>query len=206
MVRTKSGQGLHETLVYSIGNTVCFKEEFSDTVFYVDAKDNFFKPRVIFDSHGTFFTPEMRGGSEIPGSQTNWISNLFETSRYVFYSYGTMETLNKILFDKTTKKKYNLNTGTFVVTIANIPRDVEKTILKDDLSGGPDFNIEFLNNYCSDGKLFSFIDALTLKKYVTSEYFKNAKVSESKKAELKKLTDSLKETDNPVMIVVTPKN
>ena len=49
-------------------------------------------------------------------------------------------------------------------------------------------------------------DALTLKHYVNSEDFRNAKVSyPEKKEELKKLADSLDETDNPVLIVVTPK-
>ena len=66
---------------------VCFKEEFSDTVFYVDAKDNSFKPRIIFDSHGTLMTPSMRGGSEPVGNNTTWVAYIFETSRYVFYWY-----------------------------------------------------------------------------------------------------------------------
>ncbi len=54
--------------------------------------------------------------------------------------------------------------------------------------------------------MFSFVDAITLKKYVASEDFKNAQVSDPKKKnELKKLADSLNETDNPVLIIVTPK-
>ena len=109
MVRKTNSRALNEMLVYSIGNMVCFKEEFSDTVFYVDAKDNFFKPRMIFDSHGTLLTPEMRGSSETPGNNINFIANIFETSRYVFYWYGTRETRNRILFDKTTKAKYKLD-------------------------------------------------------------------------------------------------
>jgi len=207
MIRIINSRALNDMLVYSIGNMVCFKEVFSDTVFYVDSKDNFFKPRIIFDSHGTLSTPGMRGGSEIPGNNTNFIANIFETSRYVFHYYGTRETRYRILFDKKTKTKYNLDVGTFLVTIANITREVEKIKLKDDLCGGPDFNIEFLNNYCSGDKLFSFVEALSLKKYVGSENFKNEKVRDpEKKNELKKIADSLEETDNPVLIVVTPKN
>jgi hypothetical protein len=50
------------------------------------------------------------------------------------------------------------------------------------------------------------MDAMTLKKYVISEDFENALVKDpKKKSELKKLADSLNETDNPVLIIVTPK-
>ena len=191
MTRKTNFRASNESIAYSIGDNVCFKEEFSDTVFYVDAKDNSFKPRMIFDSHGTLSTPEMRGGSEAFGTNTNFIANIFETSRYVLYWYGTRETRNRILFDKKTNTKYTL--------------DIESE-LTDDLIGGPDFNIEFLNNYCSGGKLFSFVEAITLRKYVADEDFKDSGVSDpKKKEELKKLADTLNETDNPVLIIVTPK-
>jgi len=181
---------------------VCFKEEFSDTVFYVDAKENSFKPRIVFNTHGTLYTPEMKGGSEkIRNNTTTYIPGIFETSRYVFYWYYTVIIEQKIvnlygfLFDRKRETKYKF--------------DIDKEYrirLKDDLSGGPDLKIGFQDNLCSGGRLFSYIDALTLKKYISGDDFKNAKVSDpKKKEELKKLADSLKETDNPVLIVVTPK-
>jgi len=195
-------------IVYLIKKMVCFKELFSDTVFYVDAKDKSFTPRIIFDTHGTLNTPEMVGHPERVGDHVTSIFGIYETSRYVFYYYWENRVYNCRLFDKKTKTKYNLDIGTFLVTIANIPREVDKIKLKDDLCGGPDFNqdIRYLNTHCSGGKLFSLVDAITLKKYVASEDFKSARVSDSKKAELKKLADSLKETDNPVLIAVTPKD
>ncbi len=199
---SQGGFRFKEWLVYSSGNMVCFKEEFSDTVFYVDAKEDSFKPRIVFNTHGTLYTPEMKGGSEkIKNNTTTYIPGIFETSRYVFYWYYTVIIEQKIvnlygyLFDRRTETKYKF--------------DIDKEYrirLKDDLSGGPDFNIGFQDNLCSGGRLFSYIDALTLKKYIAGEDFKNAKVSDpEKKEELKKLADSLKETDNPVLIVVTPK-
>jgi hypothetical protein len=55
--------------------------------------------------------------------------------------------------------------------------------------------------------LLSFVEAITLKNHFASEDFRNAKVKDPKnKDELKKFADSLKETDNPVLIAVTPKN
>lgn len=195
-VRKTGYRASNEMIVYSTGKFVCFKEEFSDTVFYVCVQDNLFKPRMILDSYGTLITPEVRAGSEPVGKHSNYIANIFETSRYVFYYYISSGPIrNRFLFDKKTNIKYKLVTD-----------NESMSKLEDDLSGGPDFNIEFLNNYCSGNKLFSFVDAITLKKYVESDEFTNAKVKYTKKKEeLKKLADSLTETDNPVLIVVTPK-
>lgn len=204
--RIQSSQGgsrsIEGLLAYTAGDFVCFKEEFSDTVFYVDAKNSFFRPRITFDTHGTLFTAEMKGGSvKMKNNSTTYIPKIFETSKYIFYWYYTVIVEQRIvnlygfLFDKNTNTKYKFDVG-----------EDRKIKLKDDLSGGPDFNIEFRENRCSNGKLFSFVEALTLKKYVDSENFKDAKVRDPKmKSELKKLADSLEETDNPVLIVVTPK-
>jgi len=173
----------------------------------MDAKNMSFKPRIIFDTHGTFVTPEMWGHPERIGNNVTSIFGIYETSRYVFYYYWEYRIKNCRLFDKTIKTIYNLDIGTFNETFANIPRDVDKIKLKDDLSGGPDFtqDIRYLNGHCSNGKLFSLVEAFELKKYVTSEDFKNAKVTDIKKNELIKLADSLKETDNPVLVMLTPK-
>ncbi len=192
LVRKMNYRSGNETLVYSIGDMVCFKELFSDTVFCVNAEDNHFKPRLIFNTHGTLTTPEVRGGSEPAGNRLTYIANIFETQRYIFYYYfSSGPTRNRILFDKKTNTGYRLNI---------------ESELTDDINGGPDYNIEFLNNYCSSDKLFSFVEAIDMKKYIASSDFKNAKISDpNKKDELKKLADSLNETDNPVLIIVTPK-
>lgn len=197
MVRKMNYLASNEVLVYTIGNLVCFKEEFSDTVFYADAKDNSFKPRMILDAQGTLSTPAIRGGSESVGNNSTYIANIFETSRYVFYYYFTAgRTRYRVLFDRKTDKKYKLDID-----------NESNSKVQDDLCGGPGFNIDFISNYCSDDMLFSFVEAITLKNYVASEDFRNAKVKDQKKKdELRKLADSLKETDNPVLVAVTPKN
>lgn len=195
MNRASNYRASNELIVYSTENAVCFKEEFSDTVFYVDAKDNSFKPGMILDSHGTMLTPGMRGGTESYGDNTNFIANVFETPRYVFFWYGTQQTRNRILFDKTTSRKYRLN----------LDNEAQSTV-KDDLGGGPDFNINFLNMYCSGGSLFSFVEALTLRKYVESEDFRHSQASTARKNELRKIADSIDESDNPVLVIVTPKD
>jgi hypothetical protein len=202
MVKKTHAIASSEMLVYSISNIVCFKEEFSDTVFYVDANDNSFKPRMIFDSHGNSVTPAMRGGSEKYGNDVTRIDHIFETKRYVFFWYRTIRSLNGILFDKTNK---NLNLLT-VYGNDDFTDRILKNGIVDDLSGGPSINIEFDHDFISGGKIFSVVNAMELKKFITEEDFKNAKVIyPQKKNELKKLADSLKETDNPVLVIVTPK-
>lgn len=54
--------------------------------------------------------------------------------------------------------------------------------------------------------MFSMVDAITLKNYVTGEDFKNARITDSKKEQLKKLAESLTDIDNPVLVIVTPKD
>ena len=200
MTRTRNYYASNEVIVYSFEDMVCFREEFSDTVFFVNSKDNLFKPRMIFDSHGTLLTPEMRGNPELVNENTSSVYSIFETPRFVFYSYGSRETRNSdppienIFFDKKTNKKYKLDVDFIYETILDKPVKIHIYKLKDDLGGGPDFTAD-LNSwykYCSGGKQFSFVDAIALKKYVTSGDFKNARVSDLKKAEFKNLLIPLK--------------
>jgi hypothetical protein len=75
--------------------------------------------------------------------------------------------------------------------------------LKDDIGGGPDFNPKF----CFEGKLYSWTTTQALREYTEGEYFAVALVLNSQKKEyLKNLALSLSKTDNPVLIIVTPKN
>jgi hypothetical protein len=207
--RTTNTFSTSDVKVYSTGNMVCFKEIFSDTVFYVDSKENLFKPRLILNTHGTLFTPEMRSGLEEFRKNTTSINNVFETKRYVFYWYGEAQEIqyNIFIFDKNTNTKYKMDIGIMSKTIMNIPQEIKTIVLKDDITGGPVFNMEFRNSlFCSNDRLFSFVDAMTLKNYIAGEEFKSAVVADpGKKEELRKLADSLKETDNPVLVMVTPK-
>lgn len=189
---------INESLQYEFVNNICFKEEFSDTVFLVDRESYKFQPRLIFDSHGKGFLPRIRYDKEYARShsaENYWVYLIVETPRYVIYTYEHNMTRNKMLYDKLVNKK-------FKIAQKNLGEDFKYT-LEDDINGGPAFD----PNFCIEGKFYSAVDALTLKKYVAGEDFKNTQVKESKKKEeLKKLADSLNETDNPVLIVVTPKD
>jgi hypothetical protein len=152
---------------------------------------------MILNSHNTIVTPERRGGSETAPKPRSCLNRIFETTRYVFFYCNIGDSQdrdieNRIIFDKTTNIKYMLDIDS-----------ERKSPLVDDLGGGPDFNMYF-NVYSFNGDmLFSFIEAHALKKHVASEEFKNAKVKyPEKKERIKKLSDSLDDMDNPVLVMV----
>jgi hypothetical protein len=72
--------------------------------------------------------------------------------------------------------------------------------LTNDLDGGSNIIPLTIKD---DSTIITLVDALTLKKHITSEDFKNStpKYPEKKK-EFEKLATSLKETDNPVLVLV----
>lgn len=192
-------QMINESLQYNFENKVCFKEEFSDTVFFVNRETNEFQPRLIFDSHNQGASPRLRYDKEYGRSHFAEVYRVYliiETTRYIIYTYEHNKTGYKMLFDKSAKKKFKLNEWNYYNEVAS------KNVLKDDINGGPAFDPDF----CSENIIYSYVDALTLKKYVASDAFKNAQVKDPKKKnELKKLADSINETDNPVLILVTLK-
>jgi len=113
---------------------------------------------------------------------------IFETELFLYYSYSFGESDYKIFYAKDENRKFEI--------------DQEKGVLKDDIGGGPDFDPKF----CSDDKMYSWISARDFIKYTGSEDFTEAQVQNTKQhVVLKKLANSLKETDNPVLVLVSLK-
>lgn len=181
----------NESIHYDFASGICFKEEFSDTVFIINKESKIFQPRMIFDSRGKGFSPRIRYDTEYARNNANdlyWVYSIMEIPRYIIYTYQHNKSRNKMIYDKSTNKKFKI---------------ALKDALKDDIVGGPVFDPD----YCNEGKLCSSVDALTLKKYVAGEEFINSQVKDTKKKEeLKKLANYLNEFDNPVLIVAKSKN
>ena len=178
---------IHSNLHYKYNNFIYFKEVTCDTIFKID-KTIEIKPHIVLYSHGlkpdqeTFANMSMERLRE----RVN-IQRIFEVQRYIIYrmlyndsSFG--------IYDKKTSTKKEISAYNF---------------LEDDIAGGINFEPKF-----SDGSvLISWVDSYELKQLVSNKNFENTKVKNAqKKNELKKLADSLKETDNPVLVIVTPKN
>lgn len=197
--RTSFRMMVNESLHFDYGTGVYFKEEFCDTAFFVNKESNQFHPGLVFDSHGIGFLSRVRYDSEYGkahGAEIYWVFLINETQRYVIFTYEHNRARFTMLYDKSSGKKFKLKELHYSDTAA------PKKSLNDDLYGGPAFDPEFF----SENLVYSSVDALTLKTFVAGDEFKNSKTQDPKKKEqLKKLADSLSETDNPVLIVVTPK-
>lgn len=177
---------------YSYNNLLYFKEPASDTVFTC-TQSNRIIPYLILNSNGKSLTPQAQVQIIKNGIKTDYsppyiiITSIMEVPRYLFYKYEYMKTMVFGVYDKVLNKKFGINA---------------KTFLMDDITGGANFEPRF----CSEGKLFSCIEAIELKKLTAGESFKNSKVKDpAKKEVLKRLATSLNELDNPVLIIVKPK-
>ena len=177
----------NENLSYRYNNMLYFKEMFSDTIFTLDLSNNFL-PYIIFNSHGKMPTAQERAKSdEFNLSDYRRLTNILEVRRYLFYELSYKQAGHSIFYDKISNEKKEINS---------------KSQLKDDIIGG----IDIIPGFCSNEKFYSWIDAITLKTYVSTKDFKNSTVRyPDKKRALKNLADSLEETSNPILIVITPK-
>jgi hypothetical protein len=192
----KSGPGIraiNDAIQYKLGEKICFKEGLSDTIFYVNNKLDQFTTHLILDSHGTVLPPKVRGDMEYAKAHSGEFSSVavaYEVPRYIFYYYMYKSTRHKIIYDKVSDKKYEL---------------ALENAISEDLKGGPNIDLDMQN--CTGTYFYTSVDAIKLKKHIQSDDFAKADVQELKeKMELKKIADSVKETDNPLLIIVTPKN
>jgi len=191
----KSGptfMSMNEAIQYKIGEKVCFKEGFSDTIFYVNSNLDGFFPHLILDSHGTITPPKLKEDLEYAKSHAGDFSSVaiaYEVPRYIFYYYMYKNMRHKIIYDKVLDKKYELA--------------LEDGLI-DDLKGGP--NIDLYMQNCTGTYFYTTIDAIEFKEYIQSVEFSNAIVNDNnKKQELMDIAGSVLLTDNPILVIVTPK-
>jgi hypothetical protein len=180
-----------ENLFYQFNNRLFKKEVYSDTIYVFENMR--FKPHLVIDVGDRLLTPEARSQYDLFYFGENFIRplHLFEFGDYIYYEYTYRVILNAdnlvygFIGSKTTDFRAFIN--------------AEQGLIND-LDGGPDILLETIK----DGKtIISWIDVLQLKTHVASDTFKNStsKYPEKKK-ELEKLAASLKETDNPVLMLV----
>jgi hypothetical protein len=187
-----------EIIFYTFNNQIFKKEIYCDTIFLCDNK--VFEPHLIIDVGGLRLTPDVRANtngrsfSEVSSTLKKILlpSNLFEFSDFIYYQFAT--TINGkydgFSFIGSTKNNFK----------AVFP--INEGIIND-FDGGPNI---WPRTVRDDNTIVSWIDAFELKKYISSDAFKNSKPqSPEKKKELEKLADSVKENDNPIMILIKVK-
>lgn len=183
-----------ENIFYKFNNQLFRKEIYCDTIF--SFKNKGFIPHIVIDVGKKRLTPEIRSSFRTRPdfsvtTYKNYITpwNLFEFGDFIYYEM--IVTLNGThdLYSFIGSKKDN-----FRAIVA------PEQGLSNDLDGGPDFWPRTIEN---DSTIVSWIEALKYREYIASDAFKesNPKFPEKKK-ELEKLASSLKETDNPVLVMV----
>ena len=179
----------NENIFYRFNDQLINKEIYSDTLFSI--KNNQFEPHAIISTGNLRITPDVRTQSDVKFITENFINpmNLFQFGNFIYYEFyipvnGHSEGLAFI----------GSENGSFRVLI-----DPEKDLIND-LDGGPSI---WPKGTWDDGTVVAWTDALELKALVSSEAFtkSNPKYPEKKK-DLEKLAETLKETDNPVLILI----
>jgi hypothetical protein len=177
-----------ENLFYRSNGELLKKEIYSDTIY--SYKNKSFEPHLIVEVGKLRLTAAKREENDALFVMKNFLTpvNLFEFGNNVYYEFyidnnGRTEGLSFI----------GSKTGNLKVLFGS------EGILND-IDAGP----AILPKTVSDNStIIGWIDALKLKQYIVSDEFKISKPKyPEKKKELEKLALKLKETDNPVLIMV----
>jgi len=183
---------LWDAMQYRTGSLACFKEVFSDTVFSVNCISNDIKPYIVFDSHGNVVNTNFRSDPDYSISHRGDFSQvafMSEVERYIFFHCFIKGERHNYIYDKKEMKKYET--------------DLEKN-LEDDIGGGPP--IVFNQNSSSQGLFYSYHEAMDFIEYMNSTSFRRNEVLQPKlKEQLLTIAGSLVLTDNPVLVIITPK-
>lgn len=166
----------------------------NDTMFTI-SRDHKFIPYMVLNTGGKSMTtdflanvppPDMSSGTS-PAAAFLQISEILEAERYLFYRYYYQKTSSWGVYDKNSDQTYQFD---------------GKNLLKDDISGGLNIEPKFVCN----GLIYSWTDALSFKNHMSGDEFRKAEVKNpDRKSELEKIAVSVKEDDNHLLIVITPK-
>ena len=182
--------GKYENLFYHFNDQIFKKEVYSDTVYLY--KNGEFKPNLVINVGDKLITPNARSQFDGIYLAKNYISplNLFEFGNYVYYEF-----IYKFDFS-------NTEIYSFIGSVNNDFQVLFNTYqgITNDIDGGPNILPRTTKD---DNTIIALVDALQLKSHIASEAFKNSTPQyPEKKKELEKLANSLKETDNPVLMIV----
>lgn len=182
-----------DNVINKIDNTLSIKGFLSDTMFTITSDYNFI-PYKILNTAGyginTDFlanVPAPDPNAASPAAKFLMLSEILDVDRYLLFRYYYEKNGIWNVYDKESGITSYFDT---------------KKLLVDDISGG--INIE--PKFCYDGLLYSWTDALTFKKLMSEKSGKSNVVKDQKRAEeVKRLAESIKEDDNHILIVITPK-
>jgi len=180
---------IHENIFYRFNNRLFKKEVYSDTVYVFENMD--FKPHLVIEVGKRLITPKARSDFSTKYIMDNFITprNLFEFGDYIYYEFIVVRN----------------GPGEVLSFVGSKKNDFQALInpeqgFLNDLDGGPNILPKTIKD---DNTIIGWVDALQLKAHVASDSFKNSNPKyPKKKRELEKLANNLKETDNPLLVLV----
>jgi hypothetical protein len=184
---------------YKYGNILSVWNVFTDTVFSI-LPDLTKKPSFII-SKGEHRLPKARISSIEEMSKYMQLKQIFETSRFIDIKYYYCFPVNKyalVLIDKKNNKSFL----TFFKSDGGFIPEFTGGIIND-LDGGTGFLPR--SNYVDNDREFmvGLLDPYQIKARIKNDEFRNSiPKNPEKKKEFEKLANSLKETDNPVLVLV----
>lgn len=178
-----------ENIFYRFNGNLIKKEIYSDTVY--SWKNEGFEPHLILNVGRLRLTPANREGSDYKFIMNNYLTpvNLFEFSNFIYYEFiipweGETEGLSYI----------GSKNGNFSVLF-----DPEVELIND-FDAGPNIWPKTIKD---NSTMVAWIDAIKLKQYVISINFKTLKpINSERKKQFEKFALSVKETDNPVIMLI----
>ena len=189
--------------VYKFENKLFYYNVLNDTVFSI-TPELFYSKAYLF-AKGEHRWPRTKIETNTFDLFTLQISKLFqplkmfETKRFIVLSYIYLDKSAISFFDKNTKKTFL----SYRYERTKDNKEYRVPCLINDLDGGPP--LENINYYSENSKEFitTIINPLNLKEHLESDGFRKTFLKyPEKKKELEKLANSLKETDNPVLMIV----
>lgn len=177
---------------YKLRDRIFYWNSYTDTVFSV-LSDLTEEPSFIINS-GEHRYPRSRSVPINPYEKYMVLNSIFEISRYIVIRYYFKREI-LLLYDKRDKKSF--------LIYLEFDRNIRLNGIVNDLDGGSWFFPE--SYFTENGReyMISLQYPYQIKARVASDEFRNStpKYPEKKK-QLEKLADSLKETDNPVLMIV----
>jgi hypothetical protein len=190
-LKSKNAPVLNDNIFYEFNNQIFKKEIYSDTIYVYNSGT--FKPHLVIEHGERLLTTKTRSNLDL-SKPSNFIfqENIFEFGDYVFYEFSER---SKYSFWGSKNSNYK--------ALSNNKLDLSYKRFKgfvNDIDCGPSLLPYAVK---TDNTLVCIFDALSLKKYIESQAFKNAEPKyPEKKRELERLANNLKEDDNPVLILI----
>jgi len=181
-----------DNVINKYGETLRIKGFLNDTIYTINREFEFI-PFMILNTHGKSITTDFlanvpapaMGSGRSPAADFLSISEILENEKYLMLRYYYQDITKWIIVNKTT---------------GQISYFDGKELLKDDISGGINFEPKFVCN----GIIYGWTDAMKFKAHVSGDDFRKAEVlNPDRKKELEALGSTIKEDDNHLLIAVT---